>query len=212
MWNMKHLLPVLMAHLLVTTTTAEDGDSSYGLDVSFPIHGRVSINYPHLDHNVDPKHHPTPSRFEGAPLQPLGDRQGMYLEHLEGCRDAYQPLESYKCDQSEYNRMLMNRRQPQSMFNLTATGFKKIRAPPNLKKLVDEFWEKNKDKDKPENWPSGNSFVNHWDAPTTLVSVDDTGLRGSGANLKEHIWAAASATLEEWTQEELQPVSLYVRN
>jgi hypothetical protein len=35
------------------------------------------------------------------------------------------------------------------------------------------------------------------------------GLRGSGAKLKEHIWAAASATMEEWTNQELQPCSLY---
>jgi hypothetical protein len=31
----------------------------------------------------------------------------------------------------------------------------------------------------------------------------------SGAELKEQIWAAASATLEEWTRQELQPVSMY---
>lgn len=51
--------------------------------------------------------------------------------------------------------------------------------------------------------------VNHWEAPTFLISVDDKGLRGSGPELKEQIWAAASATLEEWTSQELQPVSMY---
>jgi prolyl 4-hydroxylase len=51
--------------------------------------------------------------------------------------------------------------------------------------------------------------VNHWESPTFLISVDDKGLRGSGPELKEHIWAAASATLEEWTSQELQPVSMY---
>lgn len=51
--------------------------------------------------------------------------------------------------------------------------------------------------------------INHWESPTFLISVDDKGLRGSGPELKEQIWAAASATLEEWTSQELQPVSMY---
>lgn len=42
-----------------------------------------------------------------------------------------------------------------------------------------------------------------------MVSVDERGLRGSGGRLKEHISAAASAVLEEWTKVELQPSSLY---
>jgi prolyl 4-hydroxylase len=95
------------------------------------------------------------------------------------------------------------------MVNLTETGFIKIRSPPHLKDLIDDFWNKNKDHDKEENWGVGNTYVNYWDLPTTLVSVDDMALRGSGGNLKKHIWAAASAVLEEWTQQELQPVSLY---
>mmetsp|Transcript_5872 Transcript_5872/g.11774 ORF Transcript_5872/g.11774 Transcript_5872/m.11774 type:complete len:308 (+) Transcript_5872:172-1095(+) len=51
--------------------------------------------------------------------------------------------------------------------------------------------------------------MNHWESPTYLVSVDDKKLRGSGAQLKEAIWGAAAATLEAWTEQELQPCSLY---
>jgi hypothetical protein len=92
---------------------------------------------------------------------------------------------------------------------LTETGWKKIRAPAHLKELVDDFWSNNHDKAKPENWDVGNSYCNTWDSPTTLVSVDDKGLRGSGPKLKEELWAASSAVAEEWTQQELQPCSLY---
>lgn len=52
-------------------------------------------------------------------------------------------------------------------------------------------------------------YVNVWESPTFLVSVDDTGLRGSGIELKKQIWSAASATLEAWTNQDLQPVSMY---
>ena len=163
----------------------EDTTTSYGLDVSFPIHRRV------LTEN-----------------NPLGDRQALYKEHLDGCHKAF-PDNEGACDYYEYYRMLMNVRQPQSMKNYTETGFKLIRAPEHVAKLVAEFWEKNRNKAKPEKWPEGNSYVNFWDTPTKLVSVDDRGLRGSGPELKENIWAAASATLEEWTSEELEPCSLY---
>jgi prolyl 4-hydroxylase len=118
-------------------------------------------------------------------------------------------LDSYRCDEFEYDRMIMNRRQPQSMVNLTLVGFQKIRAPPPLKALIDDFWQTNKKLDKKENWGVGNAYINHWDSPTTLVSVDDIGLRGSGVSLKRNIWEATSAIMEEWTQQELQPCSLY---
>ena len=42
-----------------------------------------------------------------------------------------------------------------------------------------------------------------------MISVDDQGLRGSGPELKRQIWEASAATLEEWTEQELQPCSLY---
>jgi hypothetical protein len=210
-FSTKTLAMLLVVQELIAAAAAESSNATtYGLDVSFPIHGRVSDNYLHLDHNVDPSNHPLPARYEKMPLQPLGNRQATYLQYLDGCRSAYTPsTNSYSCDDFEYDRMVMNRRQPQSMVNLTKTGFQKIRAPPNLKDLIDDFWQKNQDKGKREAWQSGNSYVNHWSSPTTLVSVDDMGLRGSGGKLKEHIWAAASATMEEWTNQELQPCSLY---
>jgi len=167
------------------TTKDDDTTSSYGMDVSFPIHRRVQTEN-----------------------NPLGDRQSLYKKHLEGCRKA-SPENEGACDYYEYFRMLMNVRQPQSMQNYTETGFKLIRAPDHVVELVSEFWEKNRDKAKPETWPEGNSYINFWDTPTKLVSVDDKGLRGSGPELKKNLWAAASATLEEWTSEELEPCSLY---
>jgi hypothetical protein len=186
-FDQSFLLLIMLAETYAGFAQDDADEVTYGLDVSFPIHNQVSTD------------------------NPLGDRHQMYINHLDGCRKHYSPSpgDINNCDEFEYDRIIMNRRQPQSMVNLTATGFTKIRSPPNLKKLIDEFWKDNKDKAKIEAWHSGNSYVNHWDSPTTLVSVDDKGLRGSGDRLKEHIWAAASAVLEEWTQVELQPCSLY---
>jgi hypothetical protein len=207
-------IPSLTVCLQEETVAEQQSSSSsseftYGLDVSFPIHDRVSTNYPWLPHNVDPDHNEIPVQFQNKPIQVLGDRQDLYLQHVEGCRNHYAPDNSPKCDWYEWNRLLRNRRQPQSILNLTETGWKKIRAPSHLKELIDDFWETNKDKDKAEEWGVGNTYFNSWESPTTLVSVDDKGLRGSGPKLKEELWAASSAVAEEWTQQELQPCSLY---
>lgn len=45
-------------------------------------------------------------------LQPLGNRQSIYNNHLKSCREYY-GLDGNKCDLYEYDRMLMNQRQPQ---------------------------------------------------------------------------------------------------
>mmetsp|Transcript_7041 Transcript_7041/g.17338 ORF Transcript_7041/g.17338 Transcript_7041/m.17338 type:complete len:534 (+) Transcript_7041:184-1785(+) len=206
-----------------STTTSDNG---YGVDVSFPIHNSVSTNYPWLPHNLnnttkylnhendddDIRHNGVPPRYIGQPLQTIGNREAFYATHLDNCRTAYASTnESSKCDYFEYERILLNRRQPQSMKNLTATGFQKVRAPKRLKTILDGFWSMNADKAKPEVWPAGNSYVNTWDdeSPTRLVSVDDTTLRGSGWALKKELWSATSAVLEEFSQQELQPCSLY---
>jgi prolyl 4-hydroxylase len=41
------------------------------------------------------------------------------------------------------------------MVNYTKFGYTKIRAPENVFKLIKEFWDLNKDKQKVENWPAG---------------------------------------------------------
>lgn len=154
MTNLVHLSLQLTLIILLgcckQKTLAEDSSDkeTYGLDVSFPIHDRVSTNYAHLDHNRYPDKFDTPPMYNDMPIQPLGNRLQMYLDHLNGCREHYSPSQEreFNCDQFEYDRILMNRRQPQSMVNLTEVGFKKIQSPPHLKKLIDQFWRENKDK------------------------------------------------------------------
>jgi prolyl 4-hydroxylase len=75
--------------------------------------------------------------------------------------------------------------------------------------LLISHWERNKMNQKQEVWPAGNVYVNHWDSPTYMVSVEDTNLRGGGAGLKQKIWDAAKTTIEQWTGMEQQPTSMY---
>ena len=108
-----HLIGIAITLLCCTNqATASEEPESYGVDVSFPIFKRISTNYEWLPHNTDPSMNPTPKQFEGMPLQPLGNRQAMYNNHLLSCREYYRS-EKHKCDIYEYDRMLMNQRQPQ---------------------------------------------------------------------------------------------------
>jgi len=182
---------------------------SYGVDISFPIHhANVSTNYAWLPHNVDPINNPTPEQYKDMPVQWLGDRQKGYNDFIEGCLNYY-PKHKHACLQTEADRVEMSKRQPQSMQNYTDIGFKKIRMPHKLWGLLSDFWEKNKDKKTEEVWNKGNTYTNHWAAPTYMVSVENSSLRGGGSNLKQAIWDAARETIEEWTGEELTQCSLY---
>lgn len=158
--------------------------------------------------SVDPSNNPTPPQFQNQPLQPLGDKDTWYKGYLQGCVDHYGD-KGQRCVNNERERVEMSLRQPQSMKNYTELGFTKIRAPDHVMELIRNFWELNKDKGKPENWPAGNTYTNHWEAPSRMVSVEDRTLKGGGFVLKQNIWNAARDTIQEWTGQQLAECSLY---
>lgn len=109
----------------------------------------------------------------------------------------------------ENDRIAMSLRQPQSMQNYTEVGYKHMRAPEDLFKMIKDFWDNNHDKAKTEQWGTGNTYTNNWDSPSSMVSVEDTSLRGGGYNLKQKIWNEAKKVIQAWTGEELTQCSLY---
>lgn len=187
--------------------TADGKKVEYGVDVSFPIHHEtISTNYAWLPHNVQGL--PTPDMYKDMPVNPVGDTKAAYEEFIQGCVKAF-GSKGYRCQDTERDRIQMSLRQPQSMQNYTDIGFKKIRAPEHLFKMLTEFWETNKDNAKPEQWGAGNTYTNNWASPTEMVSVEDSRLRGGGARLKQQIWDAARDIISEWTGQELTQCSLY---
>jgi len=198
---------IFVLSTLLITTSATD----YGADISFPIHHKkLSTNYDWLPHNVDPDNNPTPKEYENMPVQPLGDKQKFYDDFLDGCRKHY-GRKGGACDSTESDRIAMSLRQPQAMVNYTDLGFKKIRAPESMFKLIKTYWDEHKHKkyQNEEQWGAGNTYTNNWIAPTHMLSVEDRKLRGGGSELKQKIWNEAKATLEEWTGQELRQCSLY---
>jgi len=181
----------------------------YGVDLSYPIHRpKVTSNYDWLPHNRDSKNNAIPSRYKQMPVQYFGDKQSLYDENIEGCRQFYQNV-AYTCDDTERGRIKMNLAQPQSMQNYTDIGFKKIKAPATLMEMLIDFYESNKELATPEKWNNGNTYTNHWKVPTHMLSVEDSSIPKGGLRLKNKIWDAARETIEQWTGENLTPSSLY---
>ena len=117
--------------------------SSYGVDVSFPIH-----------HGIDR-------------LSFQGER---YDDFLKGCYDKYGHS---PCDSSERSRERLNLLQPKTQQNYTEKGFAKVRAPESAFAPLRKFFEDHKTSMSPEQWPRGNTYTNHWKNPTYMLSLED---------------------------------------
>jgi prolyl 4-hydroxylase len=111
----------------------------YGVDNSFPIH-----------------HYQTRNNIHKA----------RYEQSMAGC---YKQASRSLCDGTERARMEMNRDQPATQHNYTEIGFKKMRVPEELFKNILAFYTENKDKEKVESWPAGNTYVNHWEVPSMMI-------------------------------------------
>jgi len=206
---MRSVSAVLVATLFSQGLGGENEYHNYGVDVSFPIHhAEVSINYPDLLHNVNAGNISVPSEYVNMPVQPLGDKRSFYQDFLQACRDHH-GTRGHMCDQTEKARIQMSLDQPQSMRNYTDTGYKKIKAPESLFNLLKNHWERNQDRKVKEQWPTGSTYVNYWESPTYMASVEQTAMRGGGSALQQRIYAAAKPILEEWTGQKLRPTSLY---
>ena len=123
-------MKLLVAALVLLTGpscfVAGEEEEKFGVDRSFPMHYHA--------------------------WNPLTEeRKVIYENFMQGCRDFY-GARGDRCDQTESDRIEMTLRQPQSMVNYTETGFMKIKAQEELRKLLTDHWEQNKDNGKPENW------------------------------------------------------------
>jgi len=193
------------ATLMSTDITIAD----FGVDVSWPIHhGSISTNYAWLPHNLDPVNHATPKEYLGMPVQPLGDRSKVYQEFMSGCREFFGTRGS-RCDATETERIKMNLDQPCRMTNYTELGFKKVRAPEEVFRLIEKFWHENRHNGKVEEWGTGYTYTNNWLVNSTMVSVEDSDMIGGGYDLKNQIWNMAQNTISEWVGRSLETTSLY---
>jgi hypothetical protein len=157
----------------------EFNSGEYGVDASYPIH-----------------------RF----FSPSSTRGKYYQTLLDGCYKMYSKSE---CDATERGRIDMNLKQARSQHNYTEMGFKHRRLPVEIWEPILEFYNTNRKQAKPENWGGrGNTYVNHWESPTEMVSFEDTDYEG-GIALKNFIWDKVQPIIEDWVGHKIRPTSLY---
>ena len=125
---------------------------------------------------------------------------------MEGC---YKQFSKEDCDSSERGRLKQNLDQARSQHNYTEVGFKKLRVPPSAWQALKSFWDTNKDKAIEEKMSKAYTFINNWESPTFMVSVEDPRLVGAGEELKQAIWDGVKPVLEEWVGRKIVPTSLY---
>lgn len=151
----------------------------YGVDASYPIHHQFSSQ---------------------------SARGKYYQELMEGCYKMYSKSE---CDATERSRIDMNIKQARSQHNYTELGFKHRKLPQEIWLPILEFYSKYKSRAKAENWGGrGNTYVNHWEAPTKMVSFEDRDFE-EGVQLKNFIWDKVQPIIEEWVGHRIHPTSLY---
>jgi prolyl 4-hydroxylase len=93
--------------------------------------------------------------------------------------------------------------------NFTEEGYRKVRAPPALQKILSEFWENNKNNGTIENWGRGAIYTNHWLTPTQMIPIQDPDNIGGGPELADAVWEVARKEVEEWTGMKVRPSSVY---
>jgi hypothetical protein len=84
------------------------------------------------------------------------------------------------------------------MRNYTKVGFQKIKASERVFNIIKEFWENNKHQATIE-WQNPTPYHNNWEAPPTILRVDNTTLTGGGPQLQAAIANAAREAMEAWT-------------
>jgi len=103
----------------------------------------------------------------------------------------------------------MNNVQPPGMWNYTDMGFRLVQLPEHVTSALKKFWKDNRGKEVEEEWFVGNTYTNHWEAPSLMLDVTDGHLEGGGEALTDLIWDTAQEALEEWTEQELGKISMY---
>jgi len=81
-------------------------------------------------------------------------------------------------------------------------GFKKIKAPTEIYKILKEFWENNKNEiSSPEEWSHGDAAVNNWENPSYVIDINNQTLQGGGSALRHKIFHQVEEIISQWTNQ-----------
>ena len=102
---------------------------------------------------------------------------------MEHCAKRYS---KGSCDANERSRMQLNRVQPPLQKNYTELGYAKLKAPEGSYRRLKTFFDQFRNNEQEEAWPAGNTYTNHWDSPTYMISLEDQRLRGGSRSRRKY--------------------------
>ena len=163
-----------------------------GVDVSIPIHH-------HRFRDDDP------SLSDGGSM---AHRRRFYRDFMKTWKQnlIMEGQDPSEADEAEQDRIQGNLEQPAIVVNYTSTGYLKVTAPKEVSDMLSQFWESNKHLQEEE---GQTGIINQLEIPTTMVSLDDESLRGSGERIKQAIWDVTRPIVSEWTGQKLVGSSIY---
>ena len=167
----------------------------YGVDVSHPIHHT----------NFAPENVPEVQAL-------VNHRKHVYRQFREQWDEYFRELENDEDSPkvSEEERMLQNSEQPTMVKNFTETGFIKIPTPPEIKDLLQQFWDDYKDYKEDAFLEGRTSILNQFTSPTYLLPIGIENLDlGDGQTLRQKVWDALQQPVAEWTGQDLVGSSMY---
>ena len=151
----------------------------------------------------------TTDREESWPKQyiPNEHKNDRYLHFMQGC---YQTYGKTLCDANEQDRIALNRNQPKMQTNFTSAGYAKVRLSDAAFLLLQDFWDLHHDTQlRTEAWSRGSIYVNHWEARTKLLPLQDDAEIGMSAADVTFVQQEVQSVLSQWSQTPLTPTSLY---
>lgn len=187
------ILPLFLCAFLASSNADQNShEASYGVDVSIPIH-----HHQFRDDDL--------SLSNGGAM---GHRRRFYRDFMNSWKQNLikRGDDPSEADEAEQDRIQGNLEQPAMVVNYTSTGYLKMRAPQEVRDILTQFWESNRHLEV-EEWRNG--IINQLDSPTTMVSLDDERMRGSGDRIKKAIWDATRPIVSEWTGQSLTGSSIY---
>jgi prolyl 4-hydroxylase len=101
-----------------------------------------------------------------------------------------------------------------SLENYTHAGFAKVQTPTAIQALLQTFLENNhmETNSRQEVWDSSNTYVNHWEAPTSMLDIsrDDPNLPNPLSHQDRwDLVKGIQSVLEAWTKSPVVLTSLY---
>lgn len=131
-----------------------------------------------------------------------------YIHFMQGC---YQTYGKTLCDANERDRIALNLHQPAWQTNFTSTGYVKARLSDAAFLLFQDFWDLHSCETqhlRKEAWNRGSIYVNHWEASTKLLFLDDPEIGMSVAD-RTFLQQEVQSVLSKWSGTSLTPSWFY---